>query len=256
MKSRFDEVAEGIYRLCIPFDGNIYTTVFALVEKRGSIVVDCGSNEYDAINYIIPAIESLEITPDWFICTHLHGDHCGGLETLIKKYPHADVGGFFNKKFANHKRTQTLENGQELFERFKCFHMSGHSNDGLMVYDKKCEILISGDGLQQFGLTRFGTSISNLRLYKLTIEMVRRLNPKIIIASHDYEPLGYYVEGGEVEKLLLNCEDAIDRIEAFVNENIELTADLIAKCYAEKFPNLPKVPINTFVSIKNKEIVL
>ena len=53
MKPEFEKIIDGIYRLCVPFDGNIYTTVFALVCERGIIIVDSGSNEFDATNYVI-----------------------------------------------------------------------------------------------------------------------------------------------------------------------------------------------------------
>jgi len=252
MKPKFEKILNGIYRLCVPFDGNIYTSVFALVCEQGSIIVDSGSNEFDAINYVIPAIKNLGINPDWFICTHLHGDHDGGLRTLLKHYPDANVGGFFKVQYGNKKGTQTFEDGNEIFSRFKMFHVKGHSDDGLIIYDKETEILLSGDALQQLGLTRFGTSISSLSLYKLAINRVRELNPKAVVASHNYEPFGYYVHGSdEVTKMLMFCNNVLNNIQKFENENRNLTSDILAKAYKEQFPQLPDVPPNTFQAIKN-----
>ena len=252
MKPEFEKICDGIYRLCVPFDGNIYTTVFALVCEQGSIIVDSGSNEFDAINYVIPAIKKLGINPDWFICTHLHGDHDGGLKTLLKEYPDANLGGFFETRYIGYKEARVFEDGIEIFSRFKMFNLKGHSDDGLAIYDKKTKILICGDALQQLGLTHFGTSISNLILYKLTIKKVKELNPKVIISSHDYEPFGYYVNGTDkVTEMLLLCNDAVDKIRNFEEENINLTSELLSKAYKEQFPHLPDVPPNTFDAIKS-----
>ncbi len=252
MKPEFEKITDGIYRLCVPFDGNIYTSVFALIDEKGTIIVDSGSNEFDATNYVIPALENMQIKPDWFICTHLHGDHHGGLKTLIEKYPNADVGGFFTVQFGNEKGTQTFEDEQELFDRFKMFHLKGHSNDGLAVLDKKTATLVTGDCLQQLGLTRFGTSICGLAQYRSAVNRVREIKPKTVVASHDYEPFGYLIQGEEaIEKMLLNCIEAIDNIELFVIKNENLASDLLAKAHSEQFPKLPYVPPNTFQAIIN-----
>lgn len=252
MKPEFEKITNGIYRLCVPFDGNIYTSVFALICEHGSIIVDSGSNEYDAINYVIPAIKNLGVNPDWFICTHLHGDHDGGLKTLLKHYSDANVGGFFKAEYGNRKGTQTFEDGCEIFSRFKILHLKGHSEDGLAIFDKKTECLISGDALQQYGLTRFGTSISNLEEYKASVAKVRKLNPKAVVASHEYEPFGYCAKGTEtINQMLLKCEEAINNLEAFVSENKNCASDLLVKSFREQYPKLPNVPKNTFEAIIN-----
>lgn len=251
MKPEFEKILNGIYRLCVPFDSNIYTSVFALVCEQGSIIVDSGSNEFDANNYVIPAIKKLGVNPDWFICTHLHGDHDGGLKTLLMHYPDANVGGFFKAQYGNQKGTQTFEDGREIFSRFKMFHLKGHSDDGLVIYDKVTRVLISGDALQQLGLSRFGTSISSLAFYKLAIEKIKEIKPNVIISSHDYEPFGYYVQGdNEITNMLLVCNDAVDNIRKFINKNNSFNGNLLVKAYKEQFPKLPDVPLNTFEAIK------
>ena len=252
MKHEFEKIIDGIYRLCIPFDGNIYTTVFALLCEQGSIIVDSGSNEFDAINYVIPAIKNLGVNPDWFICTHLHGDHYGGLKTLLMEFPRANVGGYFKKEFGNEKGTNIFIEDEELFGRFKILKLKGHSDDGLAIFDKNTEFFISGDGLQQYGLTRFGTSISNLEEYKASVAKVRKLNPKAVVASHEYEPFGYCVKGTkDINQMLLKCEEAIKKLEAFVRANETYDSDLLARAYREQYPKLPKVPQNTFEAIIN-----
>ena len=252
MKSKFEKIIDGIYRLCVPFDGNIYTTVFALVCEQGSIIVDSGSNEFDATNYVIPAIENLGIYPNWFVCTHLHGDHYGGLKTLLNKFPKANLGGYFEANFGNEKGTYIFEESELLLDRFKTLKLKGHSVDGLAIFDIKTEFLISGDGLQQYGLTRFGTSIYSLKEYEESIQKVRILSPKAIVSSHDYEPCGYCVRGtAAVNQMLLKCEEAIKCIEAFVEKNRNLASQLLSEKYEEQYPKLPTVPPNTFQAIKN-----
>ena len=252
MKPKFEKIIDGIYRLCIPFDGNTYTTVFALVCEHGCIIVDSGSNEFDATNYVIPAIKNLGMNPSWLICTHLHGDHSGGINTLLNEFQIANVGGFFSKDFGNKKGTHIFIEDEELFGRFKILKLKGHSDDSLAIFDEKTRFLISGDGLQQYGLTRFGTSISNLEEYKASVAKVRILNPKAIVASHEYEPCGYFVnETKDIKQMLLICEEAINNLEEFVRKNKNYTSDLLVKAFREQYPKLPKVPQNTFEAIIN-----
>ena len=57
MKKAFFEREIGeIYRLKVPFDGEVYTSVF-LIKGTKNVLIDCATTDYDVENYIVPALQ-------------------------------------------------------------------------------------------------------------------------------------------------------------------------------------------------------
>ena len=190
----FEALENGIYRLCIPFE-NIYTSVFLLVEGENSALIDSGSTDVDSTNYILPALRHAGISPDYLICSHLHGDHCGGIRALCDAYPTAKVGLFSRDIPFQTGSIHLFSDGEILWERFQIFNMQGHTQDSLAALDLKTNTLLTADCLQLFGIGRYGTSVTDVAQYKLTIERIKHFGVQKIIAAHAYVPCGYMAEG-------------------------------------------------------------
>ena len=131
-------------------------------------------------------------------------------------------------------------------------HLKGHSNDGLAIFDKKTGTLITGDCLQQYGITRFGTSIYTVEAYQQSINKVRELLPNVIVASHDYVPCGYIAKGAEeVASMLEACDEAIEKICSFADANPQTDEATLSVKYLERNPDLPKVGAHSFKAARN-----
>ena len=241
---RFELLTDGIYRLKVPFE-NIFTSVFALVEDNNCILLDSGCNEWDVNQIIIPALDAARFVPQMMICSHLHSDHSGGMQALLKAFPKAKAGLFARNKYFDGE-TIHLSDGGLLLNRFRVLNLKGHTDDCLAVLDEKTSTLLSFDCLQLFGVGRYGTSVTDCGDYLLTLERVRSLNPKKIIASHEYVPCGFCAYGHkEVEKYLDQCKEMLDYVAELAKENPSRNPKELAKLYNEANPSLP--PIGTTI---------
>ncbi len=202
----FEKLYDGAYQLKIPFE-NIYTSVFAFACKDGYILLDSGNNEKEVKEVIKPALKKAGFEPCLFICSHLHSDHCGGIEQLLKEYPNVKVGLFAENSPYPKQRALRLIDGQVLYDRYVVLNLKGHTDDCLALWDKKENVLFSCDCLQAKGVGRYPTYYENKGNYSQTIERVGKLHFDCIIASHEYEPFGStYYGKKEIKKFLVECE--------------------------------------------------
>ncbi len=238
---RFQKIEEGIYRLCVPFY-NIYTTVFLLVHKKHCILVDCASNESDVEKYIMPALQQMNVIPTEIICSHMHEDHSGGLEALAKKFSESTVGMFAEiPDYIDNPKHQLVDN-DVIGDRFKILNLKGHCKDSLGIFDLETKTLLTFDSLQMYGVSYWGTGVSNYMDYKATLCRVKELSPKRIITAHDYVPYGYQACGeDEIQRYLTACEEAIDFVKEYAAVHQELDSEETAQLYRKEYPKLPPI---------------
>ncbi len=78
MKS-ITKITENIYRLVIPFM-DVYTTIFVIKTPKGAALFDTATYSEDVEQYIIPALEKLEMNAKmlkYVVISHNHRDHPG-----------------------------------------------------------------------------------------------------------------------------------------------------------------------------------
>lgn len=200
-----EKIKEGIYRIKIPFE-TIYTSSFVLIEGGDAVVLDFGSNDNDCETYIIPELDALGVNVRYLAVSHAHGDHCGGIGAMMKKYPSAEVLQM-GRQWCDIPATDR----EVVLGRFKLVALKGHSDDGMAILDTKTNSLVSGDALQVWGVDRWKTYFTDYDLYIETLEKVRELDVDTIIAAHEYEPCGYIAEGKEQVAVYLDeCRKAAD----------------------------------------------
>ncbi len=240
-----ENLGGGIYRICIPFE-RIYTTSFLLIHNDKLIIADTGANRTDVEQYILPVVKEMGKEPAYIICSHFHWDHSGGLQTLMEVFPKTKVCTFSKERQG--ERYYHLTEGEVFLERFQMLHLPGHSEDSLGIYDLQTKALLTFDSLQKFGLDRFGTGIYDYKIYRKTIQRVRELAPKEIIAAHDYVPDGFRAVGAdEVEAFLTNCEASINKISSFGKAHRDLSWEEISRLYTVENPKLPNIGSGGFI---------
>ena len=230
-----DEICDGIYRIKIPFD-DIYTAAFLLTSGENAIIFDSGSSDSDAEKYIIPLVSKMGFTPKCIAISHMHDDHCGGMEALKKAYPDAKAVAFSNQKGCT-----ALSDGEVLLGRYTAFNLPGHSDDCMALCDIKTKTLISCDCLQQYGIGKYGTFYTDYSKYLSSVERVRRLNPDMIVASHEFVPLGSIAKGSSVNNFLDECENAAKNISSFAKMHPDMNKEELQNTFVKTFPNLPKI---------------
>ena len=89
---KFEPITNDILRLKVPFE-SVYTAVFLIKTECGAVLVDAATTKTDAEEIILPAIDEI-INRDeikYLVCTHLHGDHGGGIRFLLPFLNNAKV---------------------------------------------------------------------------------------------------------------------------------------------------------------------
>ena len=189
------EIGE-IYRLKVPFDGDVYTSVFLVKTPDGLVLIDCATTAQDVDGYILPALaqRGLSIADiKYLFLTHNHGDHAGGKNRVLQLNPSIEIVDFFGGK---------IKNGGTMYA------LKGHTYDSVGFLDAQNRTLISGDGLQGFGVGKYRCTLESVDEYVKTIDKIKE-DERIenILFSHAYEP--WYKDGvfglKNVEKSLEDC---------------------------------------------------
>jgi len=237
----FEQEAAGIYRLRVPFE-NLTTSVFLLVTQEGPVLYDCATTPQDVEMIILPALAQMHIAPGQLhavILSHAHGDHRGGLMTLLKHAPQVRVLSQSSWKYESAVDIPT--DGEMLFGSIQALYLPGHAVDCLGLYDVRTQTLLTADALQLQGIGRYGCMLTNPDAYVHTVEKIRRLAPQRILTSHDYVPYGEKAEGiQDVERYLNGCLEVLQEIKAFVFlHQSELDAKALTEAFRAEHPQRP-----------------
>ncbi len=197
-----EKLAEGIFRVKIPFE-NIYTSAFFLETEEGVLVVDSGSSDADAERHILPALQGRRVA--MLACSHLHGDHAGGVGRLLTAFPKVKLALFAKENPYSKERIRRLEDGELLFGRYQVYNLRGHTADCLGILDRKTNSLLTFDSLQLGGVGRYPAFTEDRAAYLQTVARVRGLGVEQIFTSHEYEPYGFRAGKGEIDRFLDAC---------------------------------------------------
>ena len=198
------KIDEGLYRLYVPFE-ELLTAVFFVVSTDGAAIIDSATFGEDADNYIVPALEVLNIACEDVKCialTHKHADHAGGAGRLAELLPNAAV---YSPEPVKTEYLPVLD-GNVLPCGIRAVALAGHTSGCVGYVHEASGTLLSGDCLQLFGIGKYRNGVGYPELYERSVERVRGMELRRIVASHEYDPLGSEANGkNEIEKYLDTC---------------------------------------------------
>ena len=205
-----DKIDEGLYRVLIPYEDEITTTVYVVAGDSGVAVIDCATYPDDADNYISPALDKLGIALErvkYILLTHSHADHAGGAARLSELLPRATVASAFSH---GENGSITLSDGEMLLDRLQVVSLPGHTVDSIAFLDVETKTLLSGDCLQLYGVGKYKKGVGHRDLYRGSIDRLRQMDIERIVAAHEYDPLGSLAEGKQAVRTYLEvCLAAI-----------------------------------------------
>ena len=207
---RIEGIEDGVFRLLIPFEDEILTTVYVVCGEDGVALIDSATYPDDVERFILPALELLEIdTRDvrFLLLTHAHGDHAGGASRLLECLPNAVSHAPFDVDLP---RFSKLRDGEHPTARLLALSLPGHTADSMAFLDLPTGTLLSGDCLQLFGVGKYRSGIGFPDLYRRSVERLRSMELSQIVAAHEYDPLGSIARGKEeIDRYLSTCLSAI-----------------------------------------------
>lgn len=234
----------NIRRITIPYK-DIYTSVFILDTKDGTVLFDTASSDYDAETYILPELRNRDVR--YIFISHNHRDHAWGLPRLMEAYPQATIvtsNGDLAEKFANYA-VLSPEDGTLLLDTFQVVSIPGHTADAQALLDTRSGILLTGDCLQVYGIYgagQWGACIRYIPEHLAALEKLRNMPVTDVLMAHDYHPFGNEVYGREeIHRCLELCATALEQVKDALVKNPELGDQSIADLY-NRDSGLPTVP--------------
>ena len=248
-------ITPRIRRITIPYK-DIYTSVFILDTKEGTVLFDTAFSDYDVDTFILPELARRNLR--YIFISHNHRDHAWGLERLMEVYPEATIvtqNDDLAEKFAKFSVLRPQE-GDILLDIFRVVNIPGHTADSQALFDESTGTLFTGDALQVYGIwgdTPWGACIRCIPEHLQALQKLRQLPVIDLLMAHDYHPYGNEVYGTEeIHKCLDLCAEALLKVKAVVAAHPELDDQAAADLY-NKDSGVPAVPAFVVEAIRAAE---
>lgn len=243
--------APYIHRLVVPFL-DIYTTIFLVETEAGTVVFDTATYPEDMDNWLLPALRELGVEqPAWVVVSHNHRDHGGGLERFAQLFPETPIaaGSEACGQRVPGREIRVLGDGETLVGPLKAVTIPGHTDDCVGILDTRTGTLLSGDGLQLYGIYGSGAWGANISLIPEHIAAGRKLltlDIQTVLASHNYHPRDWRADGKEaVADYIGQCAKALEDIRDYAAKYPELDETKVAGQY-NAASGLPRVSPRIF----------
>jgi len=157
------ELADGIYRIEVPFE-DIYTAVFAVGTPEHYLLIDCATTAEDVDDCILPTLRTngFDAPPTALLLTHRHGDHAGGAYRLREHLPHLPI---FSPEAVKQLEVSPISGGEGFLDRIEAIPLPGHTEHCVGYLDHQTKTLLTGDSLQQRGVSKYRDGIRYPALY-------------------------------------------------------------------------------------------
>ncbi|MEE1280335.1 MAG: MBL fold metallo-hydrolase [Oscillospiraceae bacterium] len=202
-----DKIDNGLFKIRIPFE-EITTTVYIYVCEQGVAIIDSATYSSDVDEYIIPALDTMNIPYDdvkYLLLTHNHSDHAGGIRRLSENFPNAMLCTSFNIDLSNRI---DLVDDKTIFGNLKAIYLPGHTEHSFGFYDTFTKTLLSGDCLQLDGIGKYRNGIKNFDRYIESVNKLKCIDINRIVAAHEYDPFGSTAVGKRsVMRYLNKCNE-------------------------------------------------
>ena len=239
---------------------SIHTSVFLVKLDTGYALFDAGTTESDVHETIMPAISMAGINPievRFLFISHTHSDHFGGAAALLSRLPAARLVLVDTDRAVRDGLGERLFGGDPgEYAPVLTLPLTGHSRDCLALYDTRTRTLLTGDAVQLFGVSRWGTGVADIDGYFAAINLLRKLNIELLVASHEYYPIGQTAVGRSAVRRYLDASEAamrelISLAGGRIGETPESIAASITEQKRRREPDFPSQQAGTVRAVLN-----
>ena len=240
----------------VPFI-DIFTTVFLVKTESGNLLFDTATYDSDVTDIILPALAECGVNGaelSAVFISHPHRDHAGGLAALLARYPDLCVIAGSNAL----ARSQTIRNlqigrdGDVILGDLRIVSLPGHTTDAIALLDTRTNTLLSGDGLQLFGIYGsgpWGANISFPKAHLSALDRIAALELSAVYPAHDYHPVGdAYVGKEAISRALDACREPLFAIRDMIKGDPDATDAQLAARYNGQ--GLPTVGSHVFAAVR------
>lgn len=233
---------EHISYFNVPYK-DIYVGIYVIRTDSGAVLFDTAANDADVDNYIVPALEQLNVKLTHVFISHNHSDHAGGLARVAALYPNAKIVSRDGELKEAYPDVLALEDGDIVTDHLQLVTIPGHTADSAALFDLRTNTLITGDCLQSYGIYGSGYwygAVTRTAAHYAAVRKLRTMPIEHIATAHDYHPVGQFSHGPDaVAARLDSCIGALDRVRGIMEANPLLDDLAVAKLCNDG--RLPKV---------------
>ena len=140
------------------------------------------------------------------------------------------------------------------YSPLRVIELSGHERGCLALLDTRTRTLLSGDAVQLYGISRWGTGVSDIDGYFASLDLLRKADIEMLVTSHEYYPLGQTAVGREaISRYLAASREALLELIALVSASDaspDETAKAITEAKRKTEPNFPVQQVSTMKAIR------
>ena len=156
------------------------TNTFILGTSHHRIIVDTSGGEPAWAELIASTLKSMDISLSHVLLTHWHGDHTGGVPSLLRLYPHLKDSIYKNEP---DKGQQNITDGQ-IFRvegaTVRALHVPGHSEDHMCFILEEEQAMFTGDNILGFGTS----AVEDLGTFMASLQKMHAQNCGIGYPAH------------------------------------------------------------------------
>ncbi|KFY04766.1 hypothetical protein O988_00531 [Pseudogymnoascus sp. VKM F-3808] len=142
------------------------TNTYIVGTGQHRLIIDTGGGGPAWAELIASTFTSMNITLSYVLLTHWHGDHTGGVPSLLRLYPHLTDSVYKNEQ---EQGQQNLTNGQIFVvdgATIRAIHAPGHSEDHMCFILEEEQAMFTGDNILGHGTSAvedLGTFMASLQ---------------------------------------------------------------------------------------------
>ncbi|KFZ09856.1 hypothetical protein V501_05456 [Pseudogymnoascus sp. VKM F-4519 (FW-2642)] len=208
------------------------TNTYIVGTGQRRLIIDTGGGEPAWTKLIASTFISMNISLSYVLLTHWHGDHTGGVPTLLRLYPHLTNSIYKNEP---DQGQQNITDGQTFSvdgATIRAIHVPGHSEDHMCFILEEEQAMFTGDNILGHGTS----AVEDLGTFMASLQKMAAQDCHIGYSAHGATVTDLPAKiAGELDNKLRREKqvmNALGRVRGRGEKSVT-TKDLVTEIYGE-----------------------